>query len=156
MRPLLALVLLLGAAAVPGPAWAAQNCRVNAPSMAFGQYDAGATAPLDVAAVMSVRCTGNPAGPFVVSIGPGLNGRVDLRALLSGTETLAYQLFLDAARTRLWGDGTAGTQRLTVNPLDPGRKRPREADVPVYGRIPAGQDPAPGVYADTVVITVEF
>ncbi len=47
----------------------------------------------------------------------------------------------------MWGDGTEGTVVLHESPKG-------NAQVTIYGRIPAGQDPAAASYSDTLVITV--
>ena len=148
-----ALVGLLGWS---GSALAAQNCRITAPALLFGDYEAASQIPVDSASSLAVRCVGRPVGAFTVSVGTGTSGDMGRRTLRVGSETLVYNLFVDAARTRVWGDGTAGTERLTVTPPPQSTGRPRELSLPVYGRIPAGQDPAPGLYTDTLVITVEF
>jgi len=71
---------------------------------------------------------------------------------------LGYNLFVDLARSRLWGDGTGGTSlasgAFTVGPgAKNGIKELRHA---IYGRIPALQDAPPGAYADTIVVTLTF
>lgn len=152
----LAFLLLSACALWPQPGQAAQNCRVQAPLLAFGEYIPGSPVAVESSALVSVRCTGHPVTAFSVSIGPGSGGRTAERTLRSGAGILVYNLFVDAARTIVWGDGTGGTQRMAVVPPALRGARPREAALTVYGRIPAGQDPAPGVYSDTVVITVEF
>ena len=65
---------------------------------------------------------------------------------------MVYNLFLNAAFTQIWGDGTGGTSTYFLhNP-------PNKKDVPVtvFSRIPAGQDVAVGGYGDTVVVTLEY
>ncbi len=147
---------LLAVAAWPTIGQAAQRCQVQAPLLAFGDYVPGSVSPVDSAAAIQVRCIGHPVTAFTVSIGPGSSGRAWERTMRSGVGVLVYNLFVDAARTIVWGDGTAGTLRVPVTPPPQRGARPREETLNVYGRIPAGQDPAPGAYVDTVIITVEF
>ncbi len=61
---------------------------------------------------------------------------------------LAYNIYLDAARTVVWGDGAGGTQTLEVQNGD--------RSVSFYGRISAGQDVAAGPYSDAIVVTFNF
>jgi spore coat protein U-like protein len=154
-RCLVPLLLALGLC-VPATSHAAQRCRLEVQGVSFGDYMPGAQAPVDSAAFLSVRCVGNPPGPFVVKIGPGLSGDPGQRTMQSGAETLFYNLFVDGARTRIWGDGTGGTESVVVEPGPARDGRPRQTELSVYGRIPAGQDPTPGAYSDTIIVTVEF
>jgi spore coat protein U-like protein len=64
---------------------------------------------------------------------------------------LQYNLYLDAARTAIWGDGTGGTQSYTTASPPSGTQV-----VTIYGRIVAGQDVAAGGFADTVTAIVNF
>jgi spore coat protein U-like protein len=62
-----------------------------------------------------------------------------------GTATLAYNLYVDATYTRVWGDGTGNTQTQTGI-----------GNLVIYGRI-LGQQPVPiGLYTDRVTIIVEW
>lgn len=144
--------LLLAAPAVH----AAQRCTIEAPSLSFGEYEPGTGEPLDTVGAVSVRCTGSPASSIRITLSGGASGQPAARELRAGLEALAYNLYLDAARTRIWGDGTAGTEWVVVAPPATQGSRPREADVSVHGRIFPGQDPAPGGYSDALVLTVEF
>jgi spore coat protein U-like protein len=73
--------------------------------------------------------------------------------MLSSSNQLLYNLFVDAARTVIWGDGTGGTQFLLVrNP----RPNNQDISVPIYGRIPALQDVRVGNYTNTITATINF
>jgi spore coat protein U-like protein len=72
--------------------------------------------------------------------------------MVKGAEALAYNLFTDAARTSVWGDGTSGTSVYSrANP-------PNNSNVnlTVYGQIPPGQDVSAGTFSDTVSATINF
>jgi len=72
--------------------------------------------------------------------------------MAKGAEELFYNLYRDAARTSVWGDGMGGTQVQFVP--DP----PNNTPVPftIFGRVPAGQDVSAGAYADSVTVTVNY
>ena len=74
------------------------------------------------------------------------------RRMLKGAEALTYNLYRDAARTTIWGDGTGGTQIYSVIVTPPARP----VDVPIYGRIPSGQDVTAGTYSNTITATIQF
>lgn len=120
-------------------------------ALAFGAYDPLAPAPADSSATMSYRC---PAGqPLRISLDAGLSGSFSARALTMGTERLLYNLYLDAGRTMVWGDGTGGSR---VGPGVTTHGAGGTVTAYVFGRIPAGQDVAAGVYADTIRVDFQL
>jgi spore coat protein U-like protein len=139
-------VLVLGVAA---PARAA--CTISTTPLSFGIYNVFATAPLDSIGTVTYRCT--PIGLFVqISLDRGGAPTFNPRRMLKGTEVLNYNLYRDAARTTIWGDGTGGTQIYSVVVTPPARP----VDVPVYGRVPALQDVTAGTYTNTIIATIQF
>ena len=63
---------------------------------------------------------------------------------------IAYQLYLDSARSQVWGDGATGA-------VHGGTGTGANQAITVYGRVPAGQPlPAGGVYRDTVTATIVY
>jgi len=75
-----------------------------------------------------------------------------------GPGRLNYNLFLDTARTSIWGNGLSGTGIATASlTVGPGvGNGTRIAQFPVYGRVPALQVVGMGAYSDTIVVTVTF
>jgi spore coat protein U-like protein len=73
--------------------------------------------------------------------------------MVQGPNALAYNLFREAARVTVWGDGSGGTQVVTVGDSGPPGN---PVTVTIFGRVPAGQWVAAGTYADTLVLTIEF
>ena len=67
---------------------------------------------------------------------------------------LNYNLYQNAARTLIWGDGSPPT--VTVSGVRTTRGRPTFYNYPIYGRIFANQSPNPGAYVDNIVVTVLF
>ncbi len=123
------------------------TCAVTASALAFGNYS---MAQSDSAASMNVTCTNGT--PFTVSSNAGLGSgaSVATRKMTGPSgQTLNYSLFQDAGRTTLWGQ-TTGTD--TVAGTGTGASQ----TMSVYGRIPAGQGAAAGVYTDTVTVTVTY
>jgi spore coat protein U-like protein len=120
-------------------------CWISASGPAFGAYDPLATTPVDAAGSVQYVCT----TPAQVSFSTGSSGNFGSRAMQGPQGALVYNLFVDAARTQVWGDGTAGTALPTV---PAGLLR----SVPVYGRIPARQNVAAGSYSDSLVVTFVF
>jgi spore coat protein U-like protein len=146
VRATAAMAMLLWAVS---DAAAAGKCTVSTTSINFGSYDVYDTAPNDSTGSIILNCSGG-AKDVVVEIDRGGASSFGSRRMVNGSEHLAYNLYLNASRTIVWGDGTGGTQANDVgNP-------PNNDDVilTVFARIPAGQDVSSGSYSDNVTVTV--
>jgi spore coat protein U-like protein len=124
-------------------------------TLGFGTYTPGA-GNRDRAATLRVGCTNGIT--FQVALNGGGTGNIANRQMSATglpSEKLAYQLYTNAARTTVWGDGTSGSVRTLT-----GRGVNRPQSLTVHGRIPdaaANQSAAPrNDYLDTVTITVTY
>jgi len=118
-------------------------------------------APLDTQGRVSYRCSnrgGNDAGRGAkgkwvvdISISRGQAGSYQ-RHLQGPRDRLLYNVYADPQRQVVWGDGTGGT-RVVSEHAKPNNK---EVVIPVYGRIPAGQDVRAGRYTDSLIVTIDF
>jgi spore coat protein U-like protein len=142
LRALLAASLLASAFEA-----SAATCTVTSSGPQFGTYDLSAPTPLDAAGSLDFRC--NEPSAVSVSISTGGSGSYSPRAMRSGAATLQYNLYTNAGRTQVWGDGTGGTSARFVGAS-------RGQSLPIFGRIPPLQDVASGAYADTLVATFNF
>jgi spore coat protein U-like protein len=130
------------------------NCRITLFPINFGIYMPLQQTPSEVTGSLNVRCMAQP-GSFTVQIGPGTSGNQLARTLVSGdANTLNYNLYENAARTLIWGDGTPPT--VTVSGVRSAKGRPSYFTYPVYGRIFANQAPSPGIYNDNILVTILF
>jgi len=130
------------------------NCRVRLQPINFGLYIPLTPIPVDVIGNILIRCMAQP-GNYAVTIGTGLGGTYLPRVLSTGGgQILNYNLYRDAARTQVWGNGTPPT--FTVIGSRPRRGRPTITNHAIYGRIFANQAPNPGTYADDLLVTVLF
>ena len=146
--PTLILVLAAAGALLSARPAAADGCSIATTALAFGRYDVFAPGPTDSTAAVTYDCSGGGKKPIAIALVPSSGTRSP--ALVNGSERLYYNLFLNAGRTVAWGDGTGGTQLYVA-------ERAKEpVTVPVFGRIPAGQDVAVGTYGDTVTVIVNF
>lgn len=147
-RARLALTVALTAFAAGGAAAPADaQCWVwNVQGVSFGTYDVFSPAPVDSVGRLTILCL--PAQWIQVSLSRGGGPSYQPRTMRSGPNQLGYNLFLDAARTVVWGDGTQGTQ--------PFQGLHWWFSLPIYGRIPPAQDVAIGTYTDRIVATINF
>ena len=115
--------------------------------MLFGSYDPSSAVATNSIGQFSVNCTGTAI--LSISLGPSrTTGNIADRRMRhrSRGDTLVYNLYLDAARTRLWGGSAVGNSLdITVTGHYFGQ---------IFGQIMAGQDAWVGEYDDTVTITV--
>lgn len=67
----------------------------------------------------------------------------------NGTDFLIYNIYSDAARTFIWGDGTDNSVTISGQTGATGQH-------PLYGRISARQNVSVGNYSDTIIVTIVF
>lgn len=127
------------------------DCVISANTLDFGTSGVLRTA-IDANGSLSVRCTLNAPYSIALNAGTGSGASVATRRMTrsGGTQTVNYQLFRNAARTELWGDGTNGT--LTVSGTGTGIAQ----TINLYGRVPAQTTPQAGTYVDTVTVTITY
>lgn len=132
------------------PSASATTCTItSSPGVDFGSYDPVTGTQADGASTVQVSCNGNATVTLAISSGPGSFG---MRQLLGLGDSLNYNLYTDATRQTVWGDGTGGTQTVSLTI----RGAPRTGIFTVYGRIFSGQDVGVGNYSASLVMTVNF
>src|SRR5262245_8348051 len=118
-------------------------CSLASTSMVFGTYDVMVTTPLDTTGNIVFRCTQRDHN-IQITVSRGSAPSFAARLMVNNSEQLIYNLYLDAARTIIWGDGSGGSQAFFArNP----QGNNQDIIVPLYGRIPARQDRGTGAYA---------
>jgi spore coat protein U-like protein len=126
------------------------TCIIETRPLAFGYFDPDA----NVDAVTQVRYTcNNQANHIRIEMTTGTSNQFTPRIMSAGpVDHLEYNIYLDATRQTIWGQGLFGTDvYLENNP-------PNDTlvVVPVYGRIFARQNPAPGQYVDVLTVRILF
>ena len=146
------IVAVLLAASLAGPAWG-QTCVVSSIGNLFGTYNPlGATAQTS-ASTVSVTCQSAVAARvlYTIALSSGGSGNFGVR----GMTGLRYQLYTDAARTQIWGDGTGGTATVSEGyVLQP--NVPTTRTYTVYSRLFASQRVKPGAYTDMIIARVIY
>ena len=167
-RGFMALLLLAGACLAPS-AMAANGCTVtSATGVAFGDYDPTSATPLTSQGSITVDCTGNQTVTIALTTGNGPYATRYMKAAANpASGFLYYNLYLDSARTIIFGDGTGGS---SITVCQAGAQPPagsqcgftnpqgssRLATQAIYGRINASQDVGAGDFTDTLTYTVTF
>lgn len=157
MRRLPVGMALLWAAALNAAPAGAAECSVQASGVEFGVYDPFSPTPADSVGTIAVYCAGFAGETIVyrIRIGTGDSGVFAPRSMSDATTwRLIYNLYVNAARTLVWGDGTGASRFVSDGFVLPARGITRS--YPVYGRMPGRQNVAPGSYADTLVVTLDY
>ena len=138
-------VLAFALALVPAPA--AALCDASLSMVDFGRVEF--RRDNEITGRVTVTCS--EPGPFEVGASAGNGDFRERRMRGPQGDELRYNLYVDAARRRVWGDGMAGGTARIAGTSD-GR---RPETFTIYGRLPAGQTVAPGGYQDSVQVTIE-
>lgn len=118
--------------------------------VAFGNYSPADVSPKDAQGSIRVTCPQNVNYNVGLSAGTGAGAVATNPRVMTGTPsgTLNYGLYQDTQRAVVWGN-TVGTN--TVVGIG-GNSNP----IPVYGRIPPGQNVPLATFADTIMVIVTF
>lgn len=133
------------------PAMGMSCMMMAAPRLVFGEYNPKSPLPHDVQGTLSIQCT--PATPGeIVDLKGSLTGLSDTQLYAHNPQTgdrLRVGLYRDPARSQL------------INPQELFWFRVPLAvsttlTIPLYGRIPAGQDVAVGSYQADFTVLLDF
>lgn len=108
-------------AALPVPVSAAgSGCSLSTSNIGFGTYDVFAAADTDTVGAVTYSCSGSVPAVSLTLTGGSYSAGSRTMSTGGATDKLRYTLYLDAARTRPWGDGTGGTSTYSAAPVASG------------------------------------
>ncbi|WP_144429545.1 spore coat U domain-containing protein [Myxococcus hansupus] len=146
-----ALAVVGACGLLPGLAGAVCQIRTTQ-AVAFGTYLSTDVLPRDSVGNIIFRCEGQIT-PIYIDISTGGGGAFAARSMAGpGSPRLRYNLYRDATRLLVWGNGSSGTVR--YGPFLP--VFGEDTTIPIYGRIFSQQSVPAGAYSDTLVMTVTF
>ncbi len=124
------------------------ECTVNVTPTNFGIYYP--TVPSESTGDVSINCL--IGIPYRIKLDAGINslGNYFPRMMSATSSILEYNLYTTSQHLAVWGDGTSGTLFIAGN----GTGAPEL--LKIYGKIPANQNVADGVYTDAVNVLVEW
>jgi spore coat protein U-like protein len=127
------------------------TCTVGASNLNFGAYTGGQATPLDATSTLTATCPPGQAYTIGLNegIGPSATTSTRMMTLSTGTATLNYGLFSNAARATNW-DNIGGANTVAGTGDGTGQA------ITVYGRIPASQNVQTGTYDDTITVTMDY
>ena len=129
---------------------AATVCTVTSTGVAFGIFSGQEVATFGTA---TVECSGSGRESFTLAMGRGSSGRFTDRTMLSGANSLTYNLYTDAGHTQIWGDGNAGTSTVPIE-IEFRASSTQTINVPIYAVLPAQGLQPPGTYSDTIIASL--
>jgi spore coat protein U-like protein len=137
------------------------ECQINVQVFDFGRGQMSpASPPINGHNTVSVTCTRSPqADGRDVDIGYELKAIPPTPARQmrdSQLHFLRYDMFVDAARTRYWGDGSQSTFTFQGTLFLDDRNRVGTLAHPVYGKVDAGQTALAGQWLGAVVTRLEY
>lgn len=105
---------------------------------------------IDATGSMYVTCTASTPYNVGLSAGIGAGATVAARKMTGpGGATLTYSLYRNSSRDIVWGT-TIGSNTAY------GYGNGSQQSYLIYGRVPVQITPAPGLYSDTVIVTVTY
>jgi spore coat protein U-like protein len=159
---LVCVLALADALLAPRLALADVTCTAGNTLINFGAYDVLGGTVLDGAGSITVTCVNTGAAitvAYTAKLAPPGNPRA--LAHITGVDRLNYNLYVDSARTQVWGDGTGGTFTILGTVAVPRNSTVTDAPKSFFGRIaPGGQDVsaaspvAAAIYAQLLTVTV--
>jgi spore coat protein U-like protein len=153
---LIFVVLLWPAAATATCSGLGCSCSVSASNVNFGVFNPLSGSALDGSGNIQVTCSALVAvsASYEIRLSKG-GGSYSLRKLQGPTGAINYNLYTNASRSLIWGDGTSST--FTVSDTISSLLTSANKTHTVYGRIPSGQTTvAPGTYTDSIIATIIF
>jgi spore coat protein U-like protein len=122
-------------------------CNVDVAPLSFGSINALDARDTDSTTTITVTC---PAATAYTATASSGSGSFTGRQMTAPQGRLDYQLYTEASRSLVWGDGSAGTNTVS------GTADPIGDTQTVYGRVPAQPLAVPGTYADTILVTISY
>jgi spore coat protein U-like protein len=120
----------------------------NSANIALTSYTMTSTAVKTASGGLIIYCT--PGNIVTVSFGAGSSGNINNRTLISGSNTVNYNIYSDSTYTNILGDGTTGNTNVISFPSGGG------VATNFYIKVPINQRSASGNYSDTVPITINY
>lgn len=152
--------MLAASTALTTAAQAAASCSISVGQLAFGVYDTLATSPTDTAGSLLVSCTPGVSDPLTTSYtitvaGTGVASDA-VRSISQGVHRLYFQVYKDAARSMVWGNGAGAGAGVAGSVSSPSALLTATRSHTAYARLPAAQRVAPGLYTGSLLVTIEY
>jgi spore coat protein U-like protein len=128
------------------------SCSISTTGINFGIYSS--SNGTNSTGTITSNCTLETA--YEITIAPNQNNNWSeyysqgSRVLRDGENKLMYELYKDPSQTLILGDGYSNGTKISL--VGTGQ----DQYTTVYGKIPAGQRPTPGIYSDSLTVTLTY
>jgi spore coat protein U-like protein len=128
------------------------SCSASAAAMDFGKLDVLNAGANPIEGNLSVTCTNGTAWTASADKGAGEGATIATRVLTGAAagSLLSYNLYTDAQRNTIWGDGQNNTGTLS------GIGSGTATDTTIYAKATPAASMKPDTYQDTVGITINY
>jgi spore coat protein U-like protein len=150
------LLGLAGAGTACAQGASSGRCRLQITGLDFGDYDVFDASPTRAATAITIDCA-MPRDRKLqpkIDLSAGASQDFGRRLQMSGANRLNYNLYVDPGLSRIAGDGSGGSSDISPTAIQIGGRT--LYSVTIYGAIEPHQLAAPGVYFDTVHVTITF
>jgi spore coat protein U-like protein len=129
------------------------TCTIAATTVDFGTFSGS---EVDVTQTITITCSGgNNNNNVNIRMTAGNSGNLNAppRFMKNGANKLNYQIYADAAHTKIFGDGSAGTTKpqVAINYQTGATPPPVTVTLTAFAVLPAQALPPFGTYTDTVI-----
>lgn len=136
---------------------AAVTCTVQTSGLSLSSYSPFSSVSSSASATIITNCSGGDSSGaqtvLTYTLSPGVSGNELARTLQMGPgQAINYNIYTDAAWTQIMGDGTRGTQTVSVCVSGAGCSVTSSYKFTLYGAVPPNQDIVPGTYTDTLTL----
>jgi spore coat protein U-like protein len=130
----------------------AGSCSVSTTPINFGSYDIFSSAANTSTGTISLSCSSKTDVTIDIS-DSSISGSYYPRKMRHNnlSDTLDYNLYTSANRTRVWGDGNHGTSDVHLSNV-----KNNTPAIIIYGSIEPLQNVSTGVYNDQLVVTISY
>ena len=131
----------------------------NGSNINFGVYDPFNASPVTASMSAILTCTHISGGAartnWTMALSSGNSGNCATRRMVSGGNTLSYNVYRGSLAGGVWGATCAGDPSGQIQTTN-GNPVASTTNV-LYGQLPAGQfNAGVGIYSDTLVLTVTY
>ncbi len=138
----------------------AASCTVTAGPLAFGLYDTLLATASESTGQVTVSCTPGPTDPltthYTLTLAGTGTGGDPVRAVSAGAYRLHYQLYKDAARLQVWGNGGTSGSGVSSSVNSVAVQVPGVQMHTVYASMPGQQTVPAGVYSGSLLVTIDY
>lgn len=129
---------------------AAVSCTLTVSQLGFSRYNFQTKVAVNTTGTVTIQCD-STVPPLSLTLSTGGSGTYN-RTMTSNGHTLKYNVYIDYARTMIWGNGSGGTSLLSYSQTG----TTKSTTIAFYGTVLAGQTPFAGTYTDNPLVTVVY